>query len=214
MDASIESRVGREVEAWLRWVPKWQPGTHRARSRLCQHCFGSPVLRAAGLDTDVPHAVQHPLSMRIKTLIEDEVDTYTALNLPMLNRELGLIELRREAQAAYHPLEGLGPEFDGVDIDPPADPNEPYLFMFEDFAPPPSADDPELVPPPLSAEEKAALRVEMRLADDHAQLVGKQVCAALVAHRPELQQAIARFVEPQVQALLADLGSTLDPHGT
>ena len=88
MDASIESRVDREVEAWLRWVPRWRPGTHRARSRLCQHCFGSPVLRAAGLDTDVPHAVQHPLSMRMKTLVEYEVETYTAQSLPLLNREL------------------------------------------------------------------------------------------------------------------------------
>ena len=75
-----------------------------------------------------------------------------------------------------------------------------------------TADDPELVPPPLSSEEKAALRVEMRLADDYASLVGKRVCADLRGHRVELQQAIATFVEPQVQALLADLGSTLDPH--
>lgn len=214
MDASIESRVGREVEAWLRWVPRWRPGTHRARSRLCQQCFGSPVLRAAGLDTDVPHAVQHPLAMRVKTLIEDEVETYTAQNLPLLNRELGLIELRKAAQAT-HPLEGLGPEFDGLDMDaPPAEPHEPYLFTFEDFAPPPSADDPELQPPPLSLEEKASLRVEVRLADDYAALVGRQVCVALVEHKPRLQQAVATFVEPQVQALLADLGSTLDPHST
>ncbi|WP_130176094.1 spermidine/putrescine ABC transporter substrate-binding protein [Cryobacterium sp. SO1] len=214
MDASIESRVDREVEAWLRWVPRWRPGTHRARSRLCQQCFGSPVLRAAGLDTDVPHAVQHPLSMRIKTLVDDEVETYTAQNLPLLNRELGLIELRRAAQS-YHPLEGLGPEFDGVDLDaPPTELDEPYLFTFEEFAPPPSADDPELVPPPLSIEEKAALKVEMRLADDYATLVGKRVCAALRGHKPALQNAVATFVEPHVQALLADLGSTLDPHSS
>jgi hypothetical protein len=212
MDASIESRVGREVEAWLRWVPRWRPGTHRARSRLCQQCFGSPVLRAAGLDTDVPHAVQHPLSMRVKTLIEDEVETYTAHNLPLLHRELGLIESRRAAQA-YHPLEGLGPEFDGVDIDPPSEPDSPYLFTFEEFARPLSADDPELEPPPLTIEEKASLRVEMRLADDYAALVGRRVCVALVEHKPRLQHAVATFVEPQVQALLADLGSTLDPHG-
>ena len=211
MDASIESRVDREVEAWLRWVPRWRPGTHRARSRLCQHCFGSPVLRAAGLDTDVPHAVQHPLSMRMKTLVEYEVETYSAQSLPLLNRELGLIELRRSAQA-YRPLEGLEPEFDGIDLDPPAEPDSPYLFTFEEFVEPLTADDPELVPPPLSIEEKAALRVEMRLADDYASLVGKRVCADLRGHRVELQQAIATFVEPQVQALLADLGSTLDPH--
>ena len=75
-----------------------------------------------------------------------------------------------------------------------------------------SADDPELVPPPLSIEEKASLRVEMRLADDYALIVGRRVCAVLAGHKAELQNAIARFVEPQVQALLADLGSTLDPH--
>ncbi|WEO76788.1 spermidine/putrescine ABC transporter substrate-binding protein [Cryobacterium sp. SO2] len=214
MDASIESRVDREVEAWLRWVPRWRPGTHRARSRLCQQCLGSPVLKAAGLVTDVPHAVQHPLSMRIKTIVEDEVENYTAQNLPMLDRELGLIEERRAAQA-YRPLEGLGPEFDGIDLDaPPPEPDSPYLFTFEELAQPLSADDPELVPPPLTIEEKAALRVEMRLADDFATLVGKRVCAALAGHRAELRRAVDTFVEPQVQALLADLGSTLDPHGT
>ena len=213
MDASIESRVGREVDSWLRWVPRWRPGTHRARSRLCQHCFGSPVLRAAGLDLDVPHAVQHPLSMRIKTLVDDEVELYTAQELPMLHRELGLIEMRRAAQV-YHPLEGLGPEFDGVDIDPPAEPDSPYLFTFEEFLQPLSADDPELVPPPLTPEEKDRLRVEVRLADNYAQLVGRRVCAALVEHKPRLQQAVATYVEPQVQALLSDLGSTLDPHST
>ena len=174
MDASIESRVGREVDSWLRWVPRWRPGTHRARSRLCQHCFGSPVLKAAGLDQDVPHAVQHPLSMRIKTLVDDEVELYTAQELPLLHRELGLIEMRRAAQV-YHPLEGLGPEFDGVDIDPPAEPDSPYLFTFEEFVQPLSADDPELVPPPLTPEEKDTLRVEVSLADNYAQLVGRRV---------------------------------------
>ena len=213
MDASIESRVGREVDSWLRWVPRWRPGTHRARSRLCQHCFGSPVLKAAGLDQDVPHAVQHPLSMRIKTLVDDEVELYTAQELPLLHRELGLIEMRRAAQV-YHPLEGLGPEFDGVDIDPPAEPDSPYLFTFEEFVQPLSADDPELVPPPLTPEEKDTLRVEVSLADNYAQLVGRRVCVALVEHKPRLQQAVASYVEPQVQALLADLGSTLDPHST
>lgn len=171
------------------------------------------MLKAAGLDLDVPHAVQHPLSMRIKTLVDDEVELYTAQELPLLHRELGLIEMRRAAQV-YHPLEGLGPEFDGVDIDPPAEPDSPYLFTFEEFAQPLSADDPELVPPPLTPEEKDALRVEVRLADNYAQLVGRRVCAALVEHKPRLQQAVAAYVEPQVQALLADLGSTLDPHST
>ena len=63
-------------------------------------------------------------------------------------------------------------------------------------------------------EEKASLRVEMRLADDYAALVGRRVCVALVGYKPRLQHAVATFVEPQVQALLADLGSTLDPHST
>jgi hypothetical protein len=55
--------------------------------------------------------------------------------------------------------------------------------------------------------------VEMKLADDYAKLVGTRICADLRGHRTALQHAIATFVEPQVQALLADLGSTLDPHG-
>ena len=54
----------------------------------------------------------------------------------------------------------------------------------------------------------------MRLADDYALLVGKRICAALAgAPGPSCSRPSLEFVEPQVQALLADLGSTLDPHG-
>ncbi|MFC7764759.1 hypothetical protein [Leucobacter soli] len=41
----IEARVGAAVDAWLRWVPTWQPGTHRGRSRMCRRCTGSPCSR-------------------------------------------------------------------------------------------------------------------------------------------------------------------------
>ena len=223
MDRSIESRVNHEVENWLRWITRWRPATHRGRARLCRQCFGSPVVASAGLAVDVPHVVQHALSMRMKIVIDASVDEYTELNLPMLAHELNLSE-RRESAQAYRPAEGLDPEFRGLDLDPQPAADAPYLFTFSELAdqqPPepqpaprqsaaPSAGKPADPLPPLTAEEKVALKSEMQLADEFATQVGLRVCAQLAHERPRLLAAIAQHVEPQVQALLADLESTLD----
>lgn len=232
MDRSIESRVNHEVENWLRWITRWRPATHRGRSRLCRQCFGSPIIASAGLAVDVPHVVQHALSMRMKIVIDASVDEYTERNLPLLAHELNLSE-RRESAQAYRPAEGLEPEFRGLDLDPQPAADAPYLFTFSELADqqpaepqsaPPSSPDaaeqelqlelPAPAPfeplPPLSPEEKAALKAEMALADEFATQVGLRVCAQLAQQKPRLLAAIAEFVEPQVQALLADLESTLD----
>ena len=226
MDRSIETRVDHEVENWLRWITRWRPATHRGRSRLCRQCFGSPIVSAAGLAVDVPHVVQHALSMRMRIVIDASVDEYTELNLPLLAHELNLSE-RRESARAYRPAEGLDPEFRGLDLDPQPTADAPYLFTFSELADQQPADpqlsDSQPTPaqanddheqsallPPLTPEEKAALSAELRLADTFATQVGRRVCAELTQQRPRLLAAIAQFVEPQVQALLADLESTLD----
>ena len=228
MDRSIETRVDHEVENWLRWITRWRPATHRGRSRLCRQCFGSPIVAAAGLAVDVPHVVQHALSMRMRIVIDASVDEYTELNLPLLAHELNLSE-RRESAQAYRPAEGLDPEFRGLDLDPQPTADAPYLFTFSELADQQPAD-PQLADqqpdpaqaneehahehpaplPPLTPEEKAALSAELRLADTFATQVGRRVCAELTQQRPRILAAIAQFVEPQVQALLADLESTLD----
>ncbi|MBG6213151.1 hypothetical protein RCH23_000755 [Cryobacterium sp. CAN_C3] len=225
MDRSIESRVNHEVENWLRWITRWRPATHRGRARLCRQCFGSPMIAAAGLAVDVPHVVQHALSMRMKIVIDASVDEYTERNLPLLAHELNLSE-RRESAQAYRPAEGLDPEFRGLDLDPQPAADAPYLFTFSELADQqpselaqpqtaapehehdaPAPSDPL---PPLSSAEKTALTAELRLADEFATQVGRRVCAQLAQQRTRLLSAIAQFVEPQVQALLADLESTLD----
>ncbi len=88
MERSIETQVSQAVDAWLRWLPRWEPATHRGRVAPCRRCIGSPVLSAAGLGADVPHGVQHGLSTRVKTIIDHAVAEYTSLNLPMLQAEL------------------------------------------------------------------------------------------------------------------------------
>lgn len=223
MEGSIEARVSHEVDLWLRWLPKWQPGTHRARMRLCRTCFGSPVIAAAGLTTDVPHAVQHSMSMRMKLIIDAAVDDYTDRNLPLLQRELEEAERRDRAQH-YHPSEGLGPEAAGLELDPEPEDGQPFLFTLGELAAGSAPDAAgatgresaasgpalPLEPPPLSEEEKQAIRAEVRLADEFAQQVGRRVCAELVQHRERITGGVARYVEPQVVALLADLGRELD----
>jgi len=64
--------------------------------------------------------------------------------------------------------------------------------------------------PPLSEEAKAALRQEVGLADEYANLVGREVCGLLLQHRLRIQTGVAEFVEPQIEAMLADLTKSLD----
>jgi len=210
MDGSIAARIDDVVDDWLRWLPKWRPGTHTRRTRLCRTCFGSPVIRAAGLITDVPHAVQHALSMRVKLVIDDAVDAYTEAALPLLSREIRANEERKASMAGYHPAAGLDPEYTGLELDPPAEREAPYLFTFAELAHPDSPSAFIAEPPPLTAAEKTAIRAELRLADEYAAEVGGEVCSALYRHRERMLAAVDEFVEPWVQALLADLDSTLD----
>jgi len=208
---SLEGQVRTAVDAWLRWLPRWRIGTARARTRVCRVCFGSPVAVAAGFDGDVPHAVQHALLNRLRQIVDDDVDSYTARNLPMVAREL-----RRAAEAeaeGYRPDEGLALEFDGLDVDPEPEPGQPFLFTLEGLAAEEAASrgtspDDDV---PFSEEAKEALRREVALADEHAQAVGTALCFAVVAQRERIADAVDRLVEPQVEELLAELSRTLEP---
>ena len=171
------------------------------------------MIAAAGLNENVPHAVQHALAMRMKIVVDASVDEYTELHLPLLARELRLDEARR-ARSLYRPTEGLDPEYNGLELDPPAAPGAPFLFTLGELAGMPDPDEfdrPEEPPaPPLSTEEKAAVLREVALADVYASQAGKRLCVELTRHRDRMRAAVAQFVEPQVQAMLAELESTLD----
>jgi hypothetical protein len=165
------------------------------------------VLSAAGLGADVPHGVQHGLSTRIKTIVDHAVADYTSLNLPMLQAELDQQAARNRARS-YRPAEGLDPEFEGLPLDPEPVPGAPFLFTISGLADEAAVDLPAL--PPLSDEAKAALRQELGLADDYANMVGREVCAILLHHRLRIQGAISEFVEPQIEAMLEELTRSLD----
>lgn len=195
------------VDAWLRWLPRWQPATHRGRAAVCRRCFGSPVLAAAGLGADVPHGVQHGLSTRVKTIVDHAVSEYTEHNLPMLQGELDQQSARNRARA-YRPGDDLEPEFDGLPVDPDPIPGQPFLFTLAELAAEADVAVPAL--PPLSDEAKAALRQEVALADEFANMVGREVCTLLLGHRMRIRDAVAQYVEPQVEAMLAELSEALD----
>lgn len=207
MERSLDTQVAQAVAAWLRWVPRWVPATHRGRVSPCRLCLGSPVLSSAGIGSDVPHGVAHGLSTRIKTLVDGAVTEYTQRNLPMLQTELDQQSARNRARS-YRPAEGLDPEFEGLPLDPDPVPGAPFLFTLSELA----ADEARQLPPlpPLSEEAKKALRQEVRLADEYANLVGREICGILLQHRLQIQAAIAEHVEPQVEAMLAELTLSLD----
>lgn len=207
MERSLETQVSQAVDAWLRWLPRWQPATHRGRVAPCRRCFGSPVLSAAGLGSDVPHGVQHGLSTRVKTIVDQAVAAYTARNLPMLQAELDQQAARNRARS-YRPSEGLDPEFEGLPLDPEPMPGAPFLFTISGLADEANADIPAL--PPLSEEAKAALRQEVALADDYANMIGREVCSILLHHRLRIQAAVSQHVEPQIAAMLDELTKSLD----
>ncbi|MFG6280944.1 spermidine/putrescine ABC transporter substrate-binding protein [Microbacterium sp. 5K110] len=207
MERSLETQVGQAVDAWLAWLPRWEPANHRGRIAPCRRCFGSPVLSAAGLGSDVPHGVQHGLSTRVKTIVDHAVAEYTSRNLPMLQTELEQ-QAARNRRRSYRPAEGLEPEFEGMPLDPEPEPGAPFLFTLTGLA----AEDDAAIPalPPLSDAAKAALRQEVGLADDYANMIGREVCAVLLHHRLRIQAAVAEYVEPQVAAMLDDLSRSLD----
>lgn len=207
MERSLETQVDLAVEAWLRWVPRWEPATHRGRVAPCRRCLGSPILSAVGISGNVPHGVQHGLSTRIKTIVDHAVAEYTSRNLPMLQAELDQQAARNRARS-YRPSEDLEPEFEGMPLDPDPVPGAPFLFTIAGLA---DAETVELPPlPPLSDEAKAALRQEVGLADEYANLVGREICGILLRHRLSVQAAISQHVEPQIEALLAELTDSLD----
>lgn len=207
MERSLETQVGQAVDAWLAWLPRWEPANHRGRIAPCRRCFGSPVLSAAGLGSDVPHGVQHGLSTRVKTIVDHAVAEYTSRNLPMLQTELDQ-QAARNRRRSYRPAEGLEPEFEGMPLDPEPEPGAPFLFTLTGLAAEEDAAIPAL--PPLSDAAKAALRQEVGLADDYANMIGREVCALLLHHRLRIQAAVAEYVEPQVAAMLDDLSRSLD----
>lgn len=207
MERSLETQVSQAVDAWLRWLPRWQPATHRGRVAPCRRCFGSPILSAAGIGADVPHGVQHGLSTRMKTIVDQAVAEYTSRNLPMLQAELDQ-QAARNRTRSYRPAEGLEPEFEGMPLDPDPVPGAPFLFTISGLAQESDAAVPDL--PPLSAEAKAALRQEVALADDYANMVGREICSILLHHRMRVQAEIAQHVEPQIEAMLAELTRSLD----
>jgi len=207
VERSLETQVDQAVEAWLRWVPRWEPATHRGRVAPCRRCLGSPVLSAVGIGSDVPHGVQHGLSTRIKTIVDRAVADYTALNLPLLQKELNHQAERNRARS-YRPAEDLAPEFEGMPLDPDPVPGAPFLFTIAGLADESAAELPPLEP--LSEDAKAALRKEVALADEYANMIGREICGILLRHRLAVQQAISRYVEPQIEAMLAELTQSLD----
>ena len=206
---TVRERVEAGVEAWLNWLPQWEPPSHRGRARICRRCMGSPILVAAGITADTPHQVSHALVSRMQRIIDRQVELLTERELPTLHAELASDALWSEGK--YDPTAGLDPEYDGLDPDPELDSqDQPYLFTLAGLAEETDAE-PRLPRPPLSADEKARLRLEIAEADRCAEEAGRSVCFALMGHREKIKAALKRFVEPKIEELLEELSRHLEP---
>ena len=206
---SVHRSVADAVEAWLRWLPTWEPASHRGRARICRRCMGSPVLIAASIPGDTPHQVSHALVQRMQRIIDRQVDELTERELPTLHAELAGEKLW--SSGGYDPTAGLDPEYEGLDPDPELDSlDQPYLFTLAELADASRPAEP-LPRPPLSAEEKLALRREIELADRCAEDAGQAVCFALMGHRERIKSALEECVEPKISALLEELSRHLEP---
>lgn len=207
MERSLDTRVTQAVDAWLAWLPRWQPATHRGRRSPCRRCFGSPLLASVGIGDTAPHGVQHGLSVRLTTIIDQRVARYTSDNLPLLQSELDMQAARNRGRG-YRPAEGLDPEFEGLPLDPDPDPSAPFLFTIAGLAE--EAERAAPPPPPLTEAEKNALRREIALSDDYANEIGQEICVLLHRHRLRVQAAVREFVDPQIDQLLSELSRSLD----
>lgn len=208
---SVHAKVAAGVDAWLAWLPKWEPPSHRGRARLCRRCTGSPILVAAGIDSGTPHQVSHALIQRMQRIIDYQVDELTERELPTLHAELAGEKMWSAGE--YDPTAGLDPEYEGLDPDPELDSmDHPYLFTLAGLA---EASKPEaaLPRPPLSIEEKDRLRQDIARADHCAEQTGQSVCFALMGHRERIKRALDAFVEPKIAALLDELSRHLEPPG-
>lgn len=143
----------------------------------------------------------------MKVIIDQAVAEYTAQNLPMLQAELDQ-QADRNRSRSYRPTEGLEPEFEGLPLDPEPVAGAPFLFTVAGLADDAAEELPPL--PPLSDEAKAALRQEVGLADEYANMVGREICGLLLRHRLRVQAAVSQYVEPQIEAMLAELSQALD----
>lgn len=196
------------VDDWLRWVAKWTPSSQRIRPRVCRKCTGSPFVKAAGLESDVPHQVTHALIARMHRIIDRAVDDYTQAHLPTLQAELDGESMWKSG--GFDPAENRDPEFDGLDVDPEPEAGQPFLFTMSGLAEE-TAPEPALPRPPLSAKEKQQLRADIERADQVAAQAGRLACFALAEHQGRITSAIDNFVEPRIQELLDELSQHLEP---
>ena len=94
---------------------------------------------------------------------------------------------RATGRAATARPRGSSPSSRACRWTPSRMPGAPFLFTIAGLAEEADAGIPAL--PPLSDEAKAALRQEVGLADDYANMIGREVCAILLHHRLRIQAA-------------------------
>lgn len=208
MEEAIEDSVAQAVELWLRWLPKWQPSTGMTRNRVCGKCIGSPLAQAAGIENWVPHGVQHALIMRLKKIIDARIDRYIEQNLPMMHGELLYDETRRK-KLPYRPADGLDPEYQGLELDPPSDPEQPFLFTLTELADQLASEVPQAPPRTITPEHRAALIREIELSDQESRRIGNEICMVLLTYQPVIKTAVDEQIEPQIAELLAELSNEL-----
>ncbi|MBT1018431.1 hypothetical protein KJY77_04675 [Canibacter sp. lx-72] len=203
----VAAVVAKQVKVWKFWVSKWEFNHARVRTRTCIKCEpGDPFVLGAAFDNGVPHPVKHALTSRMYRVVRKRVDEVVAVALPNLHeRNMRLDQARLTAE--YDPRLALDPEYDGLELDPPEDPERPFLFTLSEFAQHTRSIvdfTDELLRHQMSDTEQLDLQRATAVHNTIYYNVCRELATALARHRGEIARVLETYVQPQIAADIAE----------
>lgn len=210
----IRERVAESVDLWAEWIAeRWKLEStdgEKVRRRVCRKCANSRFLYYVGMSQTIPHSARHAFVTRMEKLVEDFLDEYIEEHLPHLWHEQEEEQLWKAGR--YTSQDSIPVEYRGLEIEPePVDPNNPYLFTLRELEE--HGEEAYTLPrPPLTEEEKQALREEIAVADRVSHRNGMQICEELQRHRNRVLMVLKIYVEPRVDEAMSTFLQAIDDY--